>query len=83
MVEISRLDICLEVSTLSSHLALPREGHLQQLFHMFAYIKRKHISEMVFDPSDPVVDESLFDRKVWTAYEFGLYLEELFPTNIP
>ena len=83
MVEISRLDICLEVSTLSSHLAFPREGHLRQLFRMLAYTKRNHNYEMVFDPSDPVVDESLFDRKVWTAYEFGLYLEELFPTNMP
>ena len=40
----------------SSHLFLPREGHLLQLFHMFAYLKRNHNSEMVFDPSDPVMN---------------------------
>ena len=36
MVELGRVDICLECSVMSSHLALPREGHLEQLFHIFA-----------------------------------------------
>ena len=31
MVELGRVDICLEVSMMSSHLALPREGHLEQV----------------------------------------------------
>ena len=25
-----------------AHLALPREGHLDQLFHMFAHLKKYH-----------------------------------------
>ena len=29
MVELGRVDVCLEVSMMSSHLALPREGHLE------------------------------------------------------
>jgi hypothetical protein len=29
IVELGRVDICLEVSMMSSHLALPREGHLE------------------------------------------------------
>ncbi len=33
IVELGRVDICLEVSMMSSHLALPREGHLQQVLH--------------------------------------------------
>ena len=32
MVELGRVDICLEVSMMSSHMAMPREGHLSQLF---------------------------------------------------
>ena len=36
MVELGRVDICCEVSMMSSCLALPREGHLKQLFHIFA-----------------------------------------------
>ena len=39
IVELGRVDICLEVSMLSSHLALPREGHMQQVFQIFAYLK--------------------------------------------
>ena len=46
---------------MSSHLALPREGHLEQLFHMFGYLKAHHNAEMVFDPSDPKLDESHFE----------------------
>ena len=40
IVELGRLDICLEVSMLSSHLALPCEGHLEQVFQIFAYLKK-------------------------------------------
>ena len=29
IVELGRVDVCLEVSMMSSHLALPREGHLE------------------------------------------------------
>jgi hypothetical protein len=32
IVELGRVDVCLECAMLSSHLALPREGHLYQLF---------------------------------------------------
>ena len=32
------VDICLEVSMMSGHLALPRGGHLQCLYHMFAHL---------------------------------------------
>jgi hypothetical protein len=39
MVEIGRVDIITDVSKLSSHLALPREGHLEAVFHMFAYLE--------------------------------------------
>ena len=83
MVELGSVNIFLEVSMLLSHLALPREGHLQQLFHMFHYLKRNHNSDMVFYPSDPVIDEYTFNRKYCAAYEFGLSLDEEMPTNMP
>ena len=40
MVELGTVDICLEVLMMSSHLALPREGHLEQLYCIFAHIKK-------------------------------------------
>ena len=38
-VELRRIDIITEVSALSSHLALPHEGHLDAVFHVFAYLE--------------------------------------------
>ena len=59
IVELGQVDVCLEVSMMSSHLALPREGHLEQVLHIFAYLKKYHNTELVYDPSDPVVDENI------------------------
>ena len=39
MVELGRVDILLETSLMSAHLALPRLGHLEQLIHMVGYLK--------------------------------------------
>jgi hypothetical protein len=83
IVELGRVDICLEVSLLSSHLALPRQGHLKQLFHIFGYLKRNHNAEMVFDPSDPVIDESLFECKDWSTSAYGLEGAKEMPPNMP
>ena len=71
IVELGRIDICLEVSMMSSHLALPREGHLEQVFQIFAYLKKYHSTELVYDPSDLVVNEHEFDQRDWTVSEFG------------
>ena len=62
MVELGRIDICCEVSMMSSHLALPREGHLAQVFHIFAYLKKHHNSALVFDPSYPDVNIDTFPK---------------------
>ena len=83
MVELGRIDICLETSMMSSHLALPREGHLQQVLHIFGYLKKYHNAELVFDPSDPVIDEALFERRDWASSEFGDHLTEEIPSNMP
>ena len=76
MVELGRVYICRKVSMMSSHLALMRERHLKELFRIFAYIRKYHNSEMLFDPSDPVEDEIQFEEKYWTASEFGTHTEE-------
>ena len=48
IVELGRIDITGEVSNMSSHVCLPREGHLGKLFYMFAYLKHKHNGSLVF-----------------------------------
>ena len=69
--ELIRVDICLEVSIMSSHMAIPREVHLERLFHIFSHLKKYHNTKMVFEPSYPVIDESKFQRKDWDSSEFG------------
>lgn len=71
IVELGRVDICLEVSMMSSCLALPRVGHLEQVLHIFAYLKKYHNAELVYDPSDPGIDEGEFEEKDWASTEFG------------
>ena len=58
IVELGRVDINVEVSMLSSCLALPRFGHLQQLYNIVAYLKKHASTEMIFDPSELIVDEN-------------------------
>jgi hypothetical protein len=57
-IELGRIDIIVEVSLLSRFLASPREGHLQQALHVFGYLKKHARSRMVFDETEPAIDQS-------------------------
>ena len=84
IVELGRVDVCLECSLLSSHLALPREGHLEQLLHIFSYLNCHHNVELVFDPTYPEIDLAAFEKRDWTTSEFGhLQGQEELPPNQP
>jgi hypothetical protein len=50
-VELGRIAIIAEVSILSTYLCLPREGHLEAVFHVFAYLGLHHNARVVFDPT--------------------------------
>lgn len=60
MGKLGRVDICTEVSMMSSHLVLPREGHLMELFRVFEYLKKHHNDEMPFDSTLPNVQRESF-----------------------
>ena len=81
IVELGRIDVITEVSKLSSHRALPREGHLQALFQVFAFLSKKHNSRSVFDPTYPEIDESQFPRNDWTSF-YG-DVKEAIPMDAP
>lgn len=83
IVELGRVDICVEVSLLSSHLAMPRMGHLEHVYRVFGYLKSHHNAEMVFDPSYPEIDKQAFERKDWSTSEMSDKLEEVIPHNAP
>ena len=67
MVEMGRIDITCEVSMMSSFVVMPREGHMQQLLHLFAYLKSYHNARIVFDPSYPDIDSDQFPRHEWRS----------------
>ena len=82
IVELGRIDMITEVSKLASHMALPREGHLKAIFHVFAYLKCKHNARMVFDPTYPdIVSSDFKDDKDWK--EFYGNVKEPIPLNKP
>ncbi len=64
--ELGRTDILVDVAMMSRFLASPRRGHLDQAFHIFAYLKRYNHSSMVFDDTEPVFDESCFQKCDWS-----------------
>jgi len=80
-IELGRIDILIHVSMLSSFLAAPRQGHLSQVHHIFAYLKKYPRSTMVFDDTTPIVDPSTFFQADWT--EFYRDAKELIPPNAP
>jgi hypothetical protein len=80
-IELGRVDIMVEAGLLSRFQAAPREGHLEQLIHVFAYLKCYSRSSMVFDWTYPVFDTSKFSVCDWAEYYPDA--KEPIPTNMP
>jgi hypothetical protein len=80
-VELGRIYIVTEVSLLSSHMCLPREGHLDTVFHLFAHLTNNHNARVVFDPTYPVIDEDAFVTAEWKAM-YG-DVKEALPPDAP
>ena len=53
---------------LSSYLVQPRVGHLDAMFHIFAYLKAHDHSKLVFDASTPNIDEQRFIKHDWEDF---------------
>jgi hypothetical protein len=79
--ELGRVDILTEVSMLSSHNAMPREGHLEAVYHIFAYLRNHENSTMVFDDAEPNSDERRFKDVNWS--DFYGDVQEAIPPNAP
>ena len=80
-VELGRVDILLEMALMSTHLALPRQGHLEQLYHIFGYLKAHPTCYLFFDPQHPKVDEWAFKEYDW--YDFYWDAKEQLPSDMP
>jgi hypothetical protein len=80
-VELGRIDIITEISMLSTYLCSPREGHLEAVFHVFAYLGMHHNARVVFDPTYPAVDMCIFIKTGWKAM-YG-DVTEMIPSDAP
>jgi hypothetical protein len=81
MVELGRINMIVPVSLLSRFMMSPREGHLQQCFHIFAYLKQFYRSRLVFDDGMPDLSDKYFHVCDWSKYYPGA--AEAVPRNAP
>lgn len=70
-VELGRLDIYNAVTLLASQMASPREGHLEALLRIFAWLQKHDRSSLVADPMIPPIDFAQFRECDWTDFYPG------------
>ena len=58
--KIGRVHILTELSMLSSYQASPRHGHLEQVYHIFAFLKKKPKLTLYFDANRPEINPTCF-----------------------
>ena len=80
-VKIRRVDILLEVLLLSSHLALPRVGHLQAVYRIFGYLKQVPKRKLYFGPTKTSISEDRFKSFDWE--DFYKDAQESIPIDMP
>ena len=83
-VELGCVDIYLETALLSHYLACPREGHLEAVYYIFAYLKTHWKVSVVMDPRDIEIDKSAFHHMTsedW--HEFYGHVAEELPPDMP
>ena len=63
IVELGQVYICVEVYMMSSHVALTRQVHFDQVLHIFGYLKKHHNYEIVFNPTKPDINMTQFKKQ--------------------
>ena len=81
--ELGRADILHEVSILSQYQALPREGHLNELLHIFGFLKKKPKLSIYMDPSLPNIDYGDFTTNPQDFAEYYRDAHEHLPHDRP
>jgi hypothetical protein len=81
--EIGRVDILLEVSLLSQYQANPREGHLEQLLHIFGFLRKNPKLTLYLSPELPNMDYGDFRTRKDDFAELYRDAEEPMPHRMP
>jgi hypothetical protein len=75
-VELGRIDIAMETAIMSQYSASPREGHIEAVYHIFAYLATHPSGMIVFDATTPILDEDSFHHDAdWKPF-YGEIKEE-------
>jgi hypothetical protein len=69
------------VSMLSTFFRMPHEGHLDAVYHVFAYLLLHHNARVVFAPSYPDIDMRAFIKTDWKPMYGGV--KEAIPPMAP
>ena len=57
---LGKVDVSHEVSLLSQYQASPRQGHIEQVLHIFAILDKHSKLTLYMDPSQPNLDYQIF-----------------------
>ena len=79
--ELCRVDILLETAMFSTYMAIPRKGHMEQVYHVFGYLKTHSKRCLFFDPRHSDIDECAFSSYEW--YDFYCDASEQVPNDMP
>jgi hypothetical protein len=82
IVSLGRFDIAVHVGTLSSFRAMPRQGHLDRIKRVYAYLCKFRHGTIRYRTEMPDVSDYEFPKKDWHDTPFYDSKEE-FPTNLP
>ena len=81
MIELGRIYVITKVSLLSSHVALPREEHLEAAVHIMAQVGQRYNYRLVYNPLYPEIDHSALKECDWS--EFYRDAKEAIPIYAP
>ena len=71
------MDILHEVSLLSQYQASPRQGHIEQALHIFAFLDKNLKLTLYMDPTEPNLEyDAMFTTKASTFKEYYQGAEE-------
>jgi hypothetical protein len=76
-VELGRVDILLEASLMSTHMAMPPTAIVQDVGYLKLYPKRK----IAFDPQHPSISERMFKKHDW--HDFYRDAQVAIPGDMP
>jgi len=67
-VKLGRIDIFIGITLLSGHMVQPRIGHMNEVLHIFSYLKCHENSNLVFDLQPKYWDESQLAKFDWSEF---------------